>query len=828
MVSAQEDTSGSASEAPVIAPAGMESKDQRAKRRVVATVALCLVLCGLLEVGGRVATRLNLVSGGLRDLLGTVSMLVLGILFMYVLRRVHRLPKLVSGTLIASVVCLALFQLSDLTDEVNSLQHIPLLGKGYVLHVVMENLVATFGALLLIAGLLYAIIELDWMRRRLDADREQLALNMTLCTRVQNELQHTRDRLEAQVTQRTGELAERNTQLQIELEERQRAEATLERRLRFEEGLAACLQTLQADLDPAEALERALGQLRDALQTSRVCLFENERDADGRLLAMRLCEARDPELPLTPAEKLWSSIAYEEMPEAWRNRLSRGGVLSASLGNDTDAVLVRLGVSSFLALPIGWEGGWRGFLAFIDTLDVRVWSREEVGLLQTAAEVIGAFKERLCAEEVLRRAHESLERRVAERTADLTYANQRLQQEISDRRRAEREKEKLEAQLRQAEKMKAIGTLAGGIAHDFNNILSSILGFTEMALLKVEKDFPYRRYLDEVYKAGNRAKELVRQILVFSRQSEEDRTPINMYELVEETLALLRPALPENIELRKRLGSECGTVMADPIQMHQVVMNLCTNAEHAMRGTGGILDVSLDRVTFAGPVATSHGTLLPGTYVVLTVSDSGHGMTPETLERVFEPFFTTKSVGEGTGMGLAIVHGIVTSIGGAITAESEHHKGSTFRIYLPFHHGSARPDRIPASEMPGGTEHILVVDDEAQLVGMWTEMLHNFGYQVTAYTHSVSALDAFEREPAKFDLALLDQTMPGLTGTQIAQRMLELRPDFPIILATGFSDTVTSESAEALGIREFIFKPIIAKDLAHAIRNALSPAGTDR
>ncbi|HNT88097.1 MAG TPA: ATP-binding protein, partial [Candidatus Hydrogenedentes bacterium] len=726
------------------------------------------------------------------------------------------------------ILFLVMFQLSDIADEFDAVKDVPLLGKQHAVHQFIENALVGTGGLLLVAGLYYAMLELEWGRRRLEAERRQLAENVAVRERVEEELKAARDRLEGEVESRTKELAQRNEELRVELGDHARAEASLARRLRFEEGLAACSQTLQAESVGAEGLAHALELLRISAGASRVMFFENEQSDGGALAARRVAEAYDPEAARPASVKETSRLSYTGAAAAWRVALAAGHAVTVredTVAAEEQALVTRLGARSLLMLPVGWEGDWRGVLAFANGPRRDKWEAEVVRMLRTAAELLGAFKERQRAEDSLRKAHEDLERRVAERTADLTLVNKRLEAEIADRRRAERDKEKLEAQLRQAEKMKAIGTLAGGIAHDFNNILSSILGFTEMTLVKADADFPYRRYLEEVFKAGNRAKELVRQILVFSRQSEEERAPINMHDIVDEALALFSPALPENIVLRHALDPDCGTVLADPVQMHQVVMNLLSNAEHAMRENGGVLEVRLEAVRFDAPVTMPQGILLPGAYILLTVSDTGHGIPPEAISRIYEPFYTTKAVGEGTGMGLAIVHGIVTSLGGVVTVESDYRRGAVFRIYLPRSHHAALRRAEPADEDLGGSEHILVVDDEAQLVSMWTEMLRGLGYQVTSHTGSRSALQDFLDDPDAYDLALLDQTMPELSGAELARRMLGKRPGFPIILATGFSEAITAEDARAMGIREFVLKPIIAKDLALTIRRAL---GDDR
>lgn len=393
--------------------------------------------------------------------------------------------------------------------------------------------------------------------------------------------------------------------------------------------------------------------------------------------------------------------------------------------------------------------------------------------------------------------------------------------DITDRERAEKEKEQLEARLRQGQKMEAIGTLAGGIAHDFNNILMAILGCTDMAMLDVPKGSVTRANLEHVIQAGMRAKDLVLQILAFSRQAEQERKPGQLHPVVKEALHLLRSSLPTTIEIRQDIDTNSGTVLADPTQIHQVLMNLCTNAYHAMREEGGILEVKLDAVEVDAESARTHPDLREEAYVRLIISDTGHGMDRATMERAFDPFFTTKGPGEGTGMGLATVHGIVTSHGGAITLYSELGNGSTFQIYLPRVESATPVEILDIEPVTRGKESILFVDDEVSLVHIGKQMLERLGYNVTARTSSVEALELFRAKPDRFDLVITDQTMPNMTGVELAEELMRIQPDIPIILVTGFSEVVTPERAKQIGFREYIMKPILTRDLNKAIRRVL-------
>ncbi|MDY6971931.1 MAG: response regulator [Thermodesulfobacteriota bacterium] len=381
---------------------------------------------------------------------------------------------------------------------------------------------------------------------------------------------------------------------------------------------------------------------------------------------------------------------------------------------------------------------------------------------------------------------------------------------------------KVNEQLQQAQKMEAIGTMAGGIAHDFNNILYPIIGFTEMTIDDVPEESIARSNLEEILKAAKRARDLVQQILTFSRQTYSTPKPFMIQPVLKEALKLLRASLPSSIEIRHDIDTHCGPVLADPTQIHQVIMNLCTNAFHAMREKGGVLEVTLTDVQSDSFNLRLKPDMMPGPYLKLTVSDTGHGIDPAVLKRIFNPFFTTKGPGEGTGLGLSVVHGIVKSSNGHIDVDSAPGKGSTFNVYLPLILGN---DRLPESEHadsdPEGTESILLVDDEAPIIRMVNQMLERLGYFVTARTSSIEALETFRLKPDSFDLVITDQTMPNMNGTDLAQKLLEIKPDIPVILCTGFSEAITEEKAKAMGIQEYILKPVDKSMMSRAIRRAL-------
>jgi len=392
--------------------------------------------------------------------------------------------------------------------------------------------------------------------------------------------------------------------------------------------------------------------------------------------------------------------------------------------------------------------------------------------------------------------------------------------DISERKKAGQEKKILETRLQQAHKMEAIGTLAGGIAHDFNNILSAVLGYTEMALEDVEVGSLTHRNLQGVFTAGNRAKDLVAQILTFSRQADQEFRPVQVELIVKEAIKLLRASLPSTIEIRQNITSN-STTLADPTQIHQVLMNLCTNAEHAMQGTGGQLAVSLSDVAIDSKFEARQLDINPGAYLRLDVSDTGHGMTAEVKKRIFDPFFTTKETGKGTGMGLSVVHGIVKSHKGAIAVKSEQGKGSTFEVFLPVSQHKEKLTTEADTMLPTGNERILLVDDEKTLVDLGRQMLERLGYSVESRTSSIEALEMFKTRSDEFDLVITDMTMPNLTGEKLAGELMKIRADIPVVLCTGFSEQITEERAKELGIKEYILKPIVLNKLAEIIRSVL-------
>jgi len=391
--------------------------------------------------------------------------------------------------------------------------------------------------------------------------------------------------------------------------------------------------------------------------------------------------------------------------------------------------------------------------------------------------------------------------------------------DVTERNRLAREERRLQEQLIQSQKMEALGSLAGGIAHDFNNLLSGIRGFSELAMLDLEDRPETQEYLTHVVRAADRAKDIVQQILAFSRSAASEFTDVDVAAVADEAVRLIRSSAPVNVVCKVDLDRQAGRVRAHATQIHQIIVNLCTNAVYAMRPSGGTLTVSVVRVE----LRNDHE-LAAGSYLQLTVSDTGTGMDEATQARIFEPYFTTKPVGQGTGLGLSVVHGIVKSTGGTLRVQSTLGRGSTFALFLPA--GSREPAAVRGQDevVTHGKAKILLVDDEPGIVQLGQAMLQGLGYQVTALTDSRAALAIFERDPNEFDLVVTDQIMPGLTGTEILKRMVKLRPGLPTILCSGFSDELDETQAQDTGVVAYLQKPFSRVHLANTVARALAKA----
>jgi PAS domain S-box-containing protein len=399
--------------------------------------------------------------------------------------------------------------------------------------------------------------------------------------------------------------------------------------------------------------------------------------------------------------------------------------------------------------------------------------------------------------------------------------------DITERKRVEEENRKLTFQLQQARKLEAIGSLAGGIAHDFNNILGAIIGYAEI----VKDDFPAGSAsindINQVLKASHRAKDLVKQILTFSRQVEAQKIPMQPAIIINEAINMLRASLPTTITIKQDIDPDVGIILTDPSQIHQIVVNLCTNAFHAMEMKGGTLTISLHKKVLSQEDPIADMPMPPGDYVQLSIKDTGTGISPEILDKIFDPYFTTKEIGKGTGLGLSIVHGIVQSYGGSIVCDSQLGEGTVFNIMLPIVEEHALQVSKSAEQVPVGKEHILLIDDEQMLLDIGKTMLERLGYRVTARNNCIEALATFQKQQNAFDMIITDQTMPGMNGIDLARRILQIRPDLPIILCTGYSSLITEEKAKAMGIKGFAMKPLAKKDIAELIRSILDGKNSD-
>ena len=400
-----------------------------------------------------------------------------------------------------------------------------------------------------------------------------------------------------------------------------------------------------------------------------------------------------------------------------------------------------------------------------------------------------------------------------------------ISENITDKKAAEEDKRKLEVQLQQSQKMESIGTLAGGIAHDFNNILSSVIGFTELSLEEVAKNSTVEENLLEVHAAGLRAKELIKQILAFARQSGEEIKPIQPKTISEEIIRLLRSTIPATIKIKRQFESD-SFVMGNPIQLHQILMNLCTNAAYAMEDTGGQLTIKIKDVEIEQLPVNISTQLQQRKHVQLLISDTGKGIPPETINSIFEPYFTTKPSGEGTGMGLAMVQGIVESYGGRIVVDSKMGEGTTFTTYLPICNQQKTQSLYAPNTTPSGSERILFVDDETSVARMGGRMLGSLGYKVTTKSSSNDALKIFREQPKDFDLVITDMTMPDITGDLLAVEINKISPDIPVIVSTGYSTRISEKTVGETGIKALIYKPFLKADLARVIRKVLDDTKT--
>ncbi len=398
--------------------------------------------------------------------------------------------------------------------------------------------------------------------------------------------------------------------------------------------------------------------------------------------------------------------------------------------------------------------------------------------------------------------------------------------DISKQKQAEQALQESETQLRQAQKMEAIGTMAGGIAHDFNNILFPVIGYVELLSHDIPEDSPLRSYLNKMFKGLMRASELVKQILEFSRQADQKNMSLKIQTILEEVLKLSRATLPATIEIKQDIQNRCGMVMADPIRIHQIVMNLITNAFHAMEDKGGTLTIELRELDFTSDNLPCQELSPSRPYVCLTVADTGIGIDAATREKIFDPYFTTKEMDKGTGLGLSVVHGIVKSYNGVIMVKSEPGKGTSFEVYFPRVVSEARKkDETKEIPVKAGNERILMVDDEEPITSVLRSITERLGYKVTSHQSSTDALEAFRSAPDNFDIVITDMTMPNMTGDRLSVELKKIRPDIPVILCTGFSKKIANRKPSEIGVDMVLMKPIAMNELANAVRDVLDNRG---
>ncbi|MBP1628408.1 MAG: histidine kinase [Holophagaceae bacterium] len=565
-----------------------------------------------------------------------------------------------------------------------------------------------------------------------------------------------------------------------------------------------------AQSDPANGLTRGFSKPPPA-QEGDPLPGEEPGPPDGGSMMQGLCGSLlSGELPrdlpgLTPRGAFWTNDLKALQPI-----LASAGLDAACPGTSETGAF-----RSVALMPLLSREGILGLLE-VNFRAPGQFSPELLDLLEGIAGSMALGLERRFAEDRLRLMNQDLESRVQKRTMELATTNENLREEIEQRTQAEQ-------QLLQAQKLEAIGTLAGGVAHDFNNILTPILGFAELGLEQAGTHNGLRRNFEVILKAAERAKELVNQILLFSRKQGQDLAPLRPAPVIKEVLKLIRASLPTTIEIRARIEAEDAMVLANPTQIHQIMMNLCTNAFHAMEERGGVLEVILDRVQLRQEDLLPPLDLRPGTYVMLQVSDTGRGMSKEILARIFEPFFTTKETGKGTGLGLSVVHGLVKSYQGRMSVYSEPGQGTVFRIYLP-EHQMDEPRAVPTTtvEVPVGSEHILVVDDDDSALQTIHALLESLGYKVAMADNSPEALEKVKQAPFALDLVITDMTMPKMTGLELAREIQSIRADLPVILCSGYSQGLLQDLAEEQGILAIVQKPYTISQMAQTIRKVLA------
>ena len=633
-----------------------------------------------------------------------------------------------------------------------------------------------------------------------------------------------------------------------------------------------------SNLDPLKSDDSQESRLtRFCLDHAAVCAFRLDQDGNIRYANHKACDS----LGYSLAEILEMSIFDIDpvidgvmWPKAWKTLCDDGATTFESRHRRKDGSIFPVEVTATL---IAFEGR-RYFMALINDITERkrlydslritrfVFDKAPLGIFlikdggaitvvnDHACRYLGYTREALCRMNVtdidrgiaLPEIHQRWRRQQVEgintfetvhRRKDgtdvpveisgilLTFNNEPYSvsfvKDISERKEAEKQRLKIEEQMRQSQKMESLGTLAGGIAHDFNNILSAILGYAELAKFACPTDANLENYITQIAKAGHRAKELVQQILLFSRQDRSEKGPMDVGRVLHEAIELIRASLPANIEIQTDISQNLAPIIANEIHIHQIVMNLCTNAYYAMKSTGGVLSVALAAVTIGHNDLSSFPEMDPGNYLKLSISDNGCGIPPETIDRIFDPYFSTKPVGEGTGLGLSTIHGIVKDHGGRISVYSEVGGGTTFHVFLPA--ADATPGAAPekADQLPTGSGCILFVDDEKSLIDIGRDLLERLGYRVETRASAIDAMEAFRVDPKKFDLVISDMNMPKMAGDEMARQIRTIRSDIPIILCSGFGERIPAHVTESIGVNAVLMKPVVYADLAHTVHRVL-------
>ncbi len=561
------------------------------------------------------------------------------------------------------------------------------------------------------------------------------------------------------------------------------AEESLNQRIRLEQIInEISINLIDVDIDKLdEAFNMALKMIGVTTGVDRSYIFLFSDGLDTMSITHEWCD-QGVNRPIDNLQNLSTDVFPWWM--SWLKRRENIHIPSVKElppeANTEKELLEKQGIQSLILVPITYKDLLIGFVGYDSVKVEKKWTNEDIGLLRVLSNLFAMALER---------------------------------------KHGEGERQKLEERLRHLQKMEAIGLLAGGIAHDFNNLLGALMGYTELAVMDIPDGSPTKSYLMKVLSVAEQAKNIIKQILTFSRKQEEEKTLIYLSDVVKEALILLRSTLPATIEIRPELEEGLLPIIANPTQISQVIINLCSNAAYAMREKGGILRIALKEVVIDAD-GTNSPVMAPGKYQLLSTSDTGTGIPPEIMKRIFEPYFTTKKQGEGTGMGLAMVHGIVHSHGGDITVSSEPGIGTTFQVYLPVtgEEPATVPGKPQSQPLPGGNERILFVDDEDTLVDIWERMLTKLGYRVVTRTNCLEALEMFRSDPDRFDLVITDQTMPHMTGIRFTVELKAIRPDIPVILCTGFSEEIDEENYKTRGVSGFVMKPIVLEKIARTIR----------